>query len=83
MLEAAEETAQVPDPELAEAPVAALPLLDVDWELVSDQDFRELLAALNFEASYHPNKRELTIRVTLVPELTSLMGAAHPFCLCS
>ena len=49
-LEAAEkEMAHVPDPESAEALVAALPLLDVDWELVSDQDFRDLLAALNFE----------------------------------
>jgi hypothetical protein len=57
----------VPDPQSAEALVGALPLLDVDWELVSDQDFRALLAALNFEASYDPTKRELTIRVTLVP----------------
>jgi hypothetical protein len=38
------EMAQVPDPESAEALVAALPLLDVDWELVSDEDFRALLA---------------------------------------
>ena len=42
----------------------------MDWELVSDQDFRKLLAALNFEASYDPTKRELTIRVSLVPEVT-------------
>jgi hypothetical protein len=34
--------------------MSVLPLLDVDWELVSDNDFRELLAALNFEASYDP-----------------------------
>jgi len=53
--------AQLPDPQSAEALVGALPLLDVDWELVSDQDFRALLAALNFEASYDPTKRELTI----------------------
>ncbi len=50
---------------------SALPLLDVDWELVCDEEFRGLLAALNFEARYDPTKRELTIRVTLVPELTS------------
>ena len=37
---------------------------------MSNQDFRALLAALNFESSYDPTKRELTIRVTLVPELT-------------
>jgi hypothetical protein len=36
--------------------VAALPLLDVDWELVSEQEFRELLAALSFETSYEPTK---------------------------
>ena len=81
-LEAAEkERAQVPDPESAESLVGALPLLDVDWELVSDQDFRDLLAALNFEASYDPTKRELTIRVTLVPELTSPDGDRAPLLL--
>jgi hypothetical protein len=58
--------------------VGALPLLDVDWELVSDQDFRALLAALNFEASCNPTKRELTIRVTLVPELTHPDGPRAP-----
>jgi hypothetical protein len=68
----------VPDPESAEALVGALPLLDVDWELVSDQDFRNLLAALNFEARYDPTKRELTIRVTLVPELTHPDGPRAP-----
>ncbi len=78
-LEAAEkEMAQVPDPESAETLVAALPLLDVDWELVSDQEFRDLLAALNFEATYNPTKRELTIRVTLVPELTHPDGPRAP-----
>jgi hypothetical protein len=78
-LEAAEkEMAQVPDSESAEALVGALPLLDVDWELVSDQEFRALLAALNFEASYDPTKRELTIRVTLVPELTHPDGPRAP-----
>ena len=52
--------------------------MDVDWELVSDQDFRDLLAVLNFEASYEPNKRELTIRVTLVPELRHPDGPRAP-----
>ena len=50
----------------------------MDWELVSDEDFRDLLAVLNFEASYDPKKRELTIRVTLVPELTSPDGDRAP-----
>ncbi len=78
-LEAAEkETAQVPDPESAEALVDAPPLLDVDWELVSDQEFRDLLAPLNFEAKYDSTKRELTIRVTLVPELTHPDGGRAP-----
>jgi hypothetical protein len=78
-LETAEkEMTQVPDPESAEALVAALPLLDVDWELVSDLDFRDLLAVLNLEARYDANKRELTIRVTLVPELTSPDGTRAP-----
>jgi hypothetical protein len=77
-LEAAEkEREQVPDPESAEALVSALPLLDLDWELVSDKDFRDLHAALNFEATYEPRKRE-TIRVTLVPELTSPDGDRAP-----
>jgi hypothetical protein len=53
----------------------------VDWELVSDQDFRDLLAALNFEPSYDPMKRELTIRVTLVPELTHPDGPRAPLLL--
>jgi hypothetical protein len=43
-LDAAErELRLAPDPEAAEALVDALPLLDVDWELVGDQDFRALL----------------------------------------
>ena len=50
----------------------------MDWELVSDQEFRDLLAALNFEASYDSTKRELTIRVKLVPELTSPDGGRAP-----
>jgi site-specific DNA recombinase len=78
-LKAAEkERAAIPDAESAEALVAALPLLKVDWELVSDQAFRDLLSALNFEASYDARKRELTIRVTLIPELTDPDGACAP-----
>jgi hypothetical protein len=45
---------------------------------MSDQDFRALLVALNFEASYDPTKRELTIRVTLVPELMDPDGPRAP-----
>jgi hypothetical protein len=75
---AEKERASIPDAESALALVAALPLLKVDWELVSDQAFRNLLAALNFEASYDPRRRELTIRVTLIPELTDPDGACAP-----
>ncbi|MEA2507891.1 MAG: site-specific recombinase [Actinomycetota bacterium] len=78
-LEAAEkEKTQVPDAESAEALVAALPLLNVDWELVGDQEFRNLLAALNFEATYDPREHKLTIRVTLIPELTDPDGSRAP-----
>ncbi len=45
---------------------------------MSDQEFRDLLAGLNFEASYDARQRELTIRVTLVPELTSPDGDRAP-----
>lgn len=46
---------------------------------MSDQAFRDLLAALNLEATYDPTKRELTVRVTLVLELTHPDGdRAHP-----
>jgi hypothetical protein len=51
------EKTQVPDEESAEALVAALPLVKVDRELVGDQEFRNLLAALNFEATYDPRER--------------------------
>jgi hypothetical protein len=57
----------VPDPQSAEALVGALLLLllEVGWELVSDQDFRALLAALNFEASCDPGSRiARTVRET-------------------
>jgi hypothetical protein len=37
-----------------------------------------LLAILNLEASYEPTKRELTIRVTMVPELTHPDGTRAP-----
>ncbi len=58
--------------------MSPLSVSGLDWELVSDQDFRALVAALNFEASYDPTKRELTIRVTLVPELTHPDGPRAP-----
>lgn len=53
----------------AENILNTLPLTEVDWKSVSEQDFRELLAALNFQASYDPAKKELTVAVTLAPDL--------------
>jgi len=61
--------------------VTALPLLEVDWQLVGDQDFRALLAALSFEASYDPIKSQLIVRVTLLPELTQPDGPRAPLSL--
>jgi hypothetical protein len=65
---------QVLHAESAEALVSALPPLDVDWALVSDQESATCSPRRTFEASYDPTKLELTIRVTLVPELTSPDG---------
>lgn len=48
---AEQEKTEVPDAHSTEDLVAALPLLKVDWELVGDQEFRNELAALNFEAT--------------------------------
>jgi site-specific DNA recombinase len=70
--------AETPDRESAEALVGALPLLDVDWGLVSDRDFRDLLAALNFEARYDPRKHELIVSVSLVQELVHPDGSRAP-----
>jgi hypothetical protein len=48
------------------------------WELVSDQDFRALLAALNFEARYEATKRELTIKGDVGSEWTHPDGPRAP-----
>jgi site-specific DNA recombinase len=58
-----------PDPQTAEQLLQALPLLQVDWDLLSEEDFRDLLKVLNFEARYHPANKVLTVRVALIPEL--------------
>jgi hypothetical protein len=39
--------------------VAALPLIELDGELVGDQEFRDL-PALNFEATCDPTKRVIS-----------------------
>jgi site-specific DNA recombinase len=61
--------AERPEPKAAESLVSALPLMEVDWELLSDEDFRDLLKTLNFEARYDPRSKNLNVQVTLIPEL--------------
>jgi hypothetical protein len=41
-----------------------------DFELLEEAEFRALLEALNFEAPYDPQKKELAVKVVLAPELT-------------
>lgn len=47
----------------------ALPQLDVKEDTLGQEDFRQLLDALKFEARYDPGSKQLTIRILLVPEL--------------
>ena len=69
-LEAALEVVnQRPDPKTAESLMSALPLMVVDWERLSSEDFRDLLETINFEARYEPRTKILTVQVTLIPEL--------------
>lgn len=58
-----------PDPTAAESLISALPLRRINWELLEEDDFRDLLEALNFEARYDPRTKELTVQVVLIPEL--------------
>ena len=44
-------------------------MLDIDWRLLQDRQFRDLLQSLGFEARYDPEARFLKVRVVLVPEL--------------
>ena len=43
-------------------------MLDIDWRLLQDRQFRDLLQSLGFEARYDPEARVLKVRVVLVPE---------------
>lgn len=57
------------DPEAAAVLLEALPRLDVKVDTLAEEDFRQLLDALKFEARYDPGSKQLTIRILLVPEL--------------
>ncbi len=85
-LEAAERAlAAKPDREQAQELVDLLPLLDVDAALLAEASFRELLAALDSRATFHPHRNELGVRAVLAPKLvppngsgTSSLSSVHP-----
>lgn len=41
----------------------ACPLLDVDLDMITGDDFRDLLEAMNFEARYDPEHKRLMVAV--------------------
>ena len=61
--------AEHPTPATAQSLLGALPLLAIDWRLLQDRQFRDLLQSLGFEARHDPEARVLNVRVVLVPEL--------------
>jgi len=74
-LQAAERAvAAKPDREQAQEFVDLLPQLDVDDTLLAEESFREMLAALDFRATYEPDRSELRVRATLAPELLPVNG---------
>jgi site-specific DNA recombinase len=80
-LEGAERAlAAKPDPQQAQELVDLLPQLDVHAALLAEKPFREMLAALDFRATFEPDRNELRVRATLAPELmaTGGHGASAP-----
>jgi len=74
-LEVAERAlAAKPEREQAQELVDLLPQLDVDAAFLADESFREMLAALDFRATYEPDRNELKVRATLTPELLPVNG---------
>ena len=61
--------AERPPPQTASALLEALPLMDIDWEMLEDRQFRDLLESLGFEASYEPSEQILKVKVVLTSEL--------------
>jgi hypothetical protein len=79
-LQAAERAiATKPDREQAQELVDLLPQLDVDAALLADESFREMLAALDFRATYESDRSELKVRATLAPELMPVNGDGMSF----
>jgi hypothetical protein len=62
------------DPEQAEQLVELLPLLDVDAALLAERSFREVLAALDLAATFHPDQKELRVRAVLAREFVPAGG---------
>jgi hypothetical protein len=74
-LEVAERAlAAKPDRGEAQELVDLLPQLDVDTALLADESFRDLLAALDFRATFEPDRNELRMRAILAPELLAATG---------
>jgi hypothetical protein len=74
-LEAAERAlAAKPNPDQAQELVDLLPQLDVDVALLAEESFRQMLAALDFRATFEPDRNELRVRATLAPELLRANG---------
>jgi hypothetical protein len=74
-LETAERAlAMKPDREQAQELVDLLPQVDVDDTLLGEESFREMLAALDFRATFEPARNELRMRATLAPELLPVNG---------
>jgi hypothetical protein len=48
--------------------------VDVDDTLLAEESFREMLAALDFRATFEPARNELRMRATLAPELLPVNG---------
>jgi hypothetical protein len=68
-LEVAERAlAAKPDRDEAHELVDLLPQLDVDTALLADESFRDLLAALDFRATFEPDRNELRMRAVLAPD---------------
>src|SRR5215207_9577052 len=61
--------AMKPDRDRAQELVDLLPQVDVDDTLLAEESFREMLAALDFRATFEPARNELRMRATLAPEL--------------
>jgi len=51
-----------------------VPQVDVDDTLLAEESFREMLAALDFRATFEPARNELRMRATLAPELLPVNG---------